>query len=123
MHKTISCIVLLFVLIPGLVGCQQPQPKTELQFGILAAQKDLWDEAIFRWKKVLQQDPSSAAAYNNLGVAYERKGLWEEAEKAYKAALEMAPGNEYIKSNYEKFQKRLGEKDEDEEQKKKEKKI
>jgi len=126
MHK--ECFVLLLLFFSVLItSCSQPQPKTQLQFGILAAQKDLWDEAIFRWKKVIQSDPNSAAAHNNLAVAYEKKGLWEEAEREYEAALKLKPNHDFITANYEKFKSRLeevedSEKDENEANKKKDKK-
>ncbi len=121
---------LAFFLLPFLIlttACSRPLPRTQLQFGILAAQKDLWDEAIFRWKKVIQSDPSSAAAHNNLAVAYEKKGLWEEAEKEYETALKLRPDHDLITANYEKFKSRLkdledSEKDEDNGNKKKDKK-
>jgi tetratricopeptide (TPR) repeat protein len=120
--------VLLFLFCSVLITCcSRPQIQTQLHFGILAAQKDLWDEAIFRWKKVLQADPDSAAAHNNLAVAYEKKGLWEEAEREYEAALKLKPNHEFITANYEKFKSRLedaedSEKDEKNADKKKDKK-
>lgn len=76
----------------------------QIDFGIWAADRDLWDEAIFRWKKVLAQDAQSVAAHNNLAVAYEKKGLWEEARKEYETALKLDPDNPWIKFNYENFQ-------------------
>ncbi|MEA2005420.1 MAG: tetratricopeptide repeat protein [Acidobacteriota bacterium] len=94
---------IVFPLVILFSGCTQPLAKTQLVFGIQAAEKDLWDEAIFRWEKVLQEEPTSAAAHNNLAVAYEKKGLLKEAEKEYEAALKLAPENKYIKSNYQKF--------------------
>lgn len=73
----------------------------------MAAQKELWEEAIFRWEKVLQVNPDSAVAHNNLAVAYEKKGLLERAQEEYEKALKLSPNNRYIKSNYEKFKKTL----------------
>jgi Tfp pilus assembly protein PilF len=121
--KKKACLFLsflpLFFLLPG---CGTPRPETQLHFGILAAQKDLWDEAIFRWKKVLESDPNSAAAHNNLAVAYEKKGLWEEANEEYETALKLNPKNEYIQSNFERFKKRLEISNQDEEKDNKTKK-
>ncbi len=77
----------------------------QLLFGIQAARQDLWDEAIFRWKKVVLSDANSAAAHNNLAVAYEKKGLWEEAKNEYEIALKLSPGNAHIKANYQNFKK------------------
>ncbi|MFQ6110049.1 MAG: tetratricopeptide repeat protein [Candidatus Aminicenantales bacterium] len=106
MRKTIFLApVLLLLLI--LSGCSRSYPRTQIEFGILAAQKGLWDEAIFRWKKVLQSNPDSAAAHNNLAVAYEKKGLWDDAQKEYEKALELSPKNAAIKANYDKFKKRM----------------
>jgi tetratricopeptide (TPR) repeat protein len=81
-------------------GCAGPRLSDQVGFGIWAANRDLWDEAIFRWKKVLTQEPRSVAAHNNLAVAYEKKALWEEARKEYEAALKLDPDNPWVKSNY-----------------------
>ena len=102
-----------------LSGCA-PVMKTnsQMQFGIKAAQKELWNEAIFRWEKVLEIKPESGAAYNNLAVAYEKKGEWDKAEKAYEAAMKFAPKNKYIQLNYEKFKTRNESQDKKESEKK-----
>lgn len=106
--------ILLFPLLAIFTGCASSPPKSQLHFGIHAAQKDLWDEAIFRWKKAVELEPKSSAAHNNLAVAYEKKGLWEEAEKEYKIAIELSPKNDYIQANYEKFKQRVEGFDKDE---------
>jgi Tfp pilus assembly protein PilF len=105
--KNKKLLLLLLPLILMLSGCSTLLRNNQLQFGIQAAQKDLWDEAIFRWKKALEVNPQSAAAYNNLAVAYEKKGMWDEAGEAYEAAIKIAPQNKYVNSNYEKFKDRL----------------
>lgn len=117
-------VFLLFLpLFVVFTSCSQPKPQTQLRFGILAAEKGLWDEAIFRWKKVIQSDPDSSAAHNNLAVAYEKKGLWEEAEKEYELALKLSPNNKHISANYDKFKARFedSKKEEDKDNKKKDK--
>jgi len=126
MYKKCLALILAFLCML-ITSCSRPRPQTQLQFGILAAQKGLWDEAIFRWKKVIQIDPNSAAAHNNLAVAYEKKGLWDEAEKEYETALRLRPNHDFIIANYEKFKSRLedheeSDKDEDKDNKKKDKK-
>jgi len=100
--------IILFIFIPLLIfisiqGCSRPFVENQLLFGAEAARKDLWDEAIFRWKKVITSNPNSAAAHNNLAVAYEKKGLWDEANKEYEIALELSPDNKYIKMNFQNF--------------------
>lgn len=113
-------ILLLFSLIVPffLTGCTSNIEQNQLQFGIQAAQKNLWDEAIFRWKKIIKSDPKSAAAHNNLAVAYEQKGLWEEAKKEYEIAINLKPNDEYIKANYNKFKKAYENQDEGKDEKK-----
>lgn len=104
MNKRYLLILFASVLILiSIQGCSRPFTETQLLFGAEAARKDLWDEAIFRWKKVISSNPQSAAAHNNLAVAYEKKGLWDEANKEYEIALKLSPENKYIKSNYQDF--------------------
>ena len=122
MGKKILPFLLLIPFFMVLIRCATPVPRSQLHFGILAAQRNLWDEAVFRWKKAVELEPGSAAAHNNLAVAYEKKGMLEEAEKEYKIALELNPKNEYIQSNYEKFKQGLDEENEEEEEKKKDEK-
>jgi len=78
-----------------------------MRFGIWAAERNLWEEAVYRWKKVLAASPDSVAAHNNLAVAYEKKGLVEEARKEYETALKLAPDNAKVKFNYAKFKESL----------------
>ena len=97
-------LLILFISIIVLMKCASTgQVQNHLKFGIIAAQKDLWDEAIFQWKKAIKINPNSAAAHNNLAVAYEKKGLIEKAKEEYERALKLAPNDYRIKSNYESF--------------------
>ena len=122
MNKKTLLLLLFLPIFMVSTHCASSPPKSQLHFGIYAAQSDLWDEAIFRWKKAIQLKPDSSAAHNNLAVAYEKKGLWEEARKEYELALELSPKNEYIQANYEKFKQRLETVDKDEGKDEKEKK-
>ncbi len=114
--KIIKSLLLLVPLAFILSGCASSLKQSEMAFGIKAAQAELWDEAIFRWNKVVMSNPKSAAAHNNLAVAYEKKGLLEDAEKEYRIAQTLEPNNKYVQSNYEKFKKRSmdGKKDKNE---------
>jgi tetratricopeptide (TPR) repeat protein len=117
-------IVSAFLALALLSACAGPRFTDQIGFGIWAADRDLWEEAIFRWKKVLVQEPRSVAAHNNLAVAYEKKGLWEDARKEYEAALKLDPDNPWVKFNYENFRSHLepDKKDKGEESEKGEKK-
>ena len=103
-----SFVLTVFIAISS-VSCSQPIFEKELKFGIWASQNDLWDEAIYRWKKVLLSNPNSIAAHNNIAIAYEKKGLWEDAKKEYELALKLDPSNTYIKYNYQNFNENIKE--------------
>jgi Tfp pilus assembly protein PilF len=77
--------------------------QKQVQFGIAVAQRGLWREAIYRWERAAQLDPTYAAAQNNLAIAYEHEGELDKARGAYEKAVELEPGNALIKQNYELF--------------------
>jgi Flp pilus assembly protein TadD len=77
--------------------------KAQVSFGITAAQKDLWKEALYRWKRAVEMDPTYAAAFNNLAIAYEHNGQFDDARVANEKALELEPNNVLIKQNYDLF--------------------
>ena len=79
------------------------QAKSQVEFGIKVAQKGLWQEAVFRWERATEIDPTYAAAFNNLGIAYEQLGKFEQAGKAYEKALDLEPQNLSIQQNYDLF--------------------
>ena len=77
--------------------------RAQVEFGINVAQRGLWREAIYRWEKAVELDPTYAQAYNDLAIAYEHEGQLDKARKAYEKALELAPNNAQIRQNYELF--------------------
>ena len=107
MKPKIPIVLLAAVIISVLSGCGRSLHLNQLQFGVWASEKDLWEEAAFRWKKAIAANPRSVAAHNNLAVAYEKKGLWEEARKEYGIALKLSPKNTYVKFNLDMFQENL----------------
>ena len=79
------------------------EAKSQVAFGISVAQRGLWREAIYRWEKAVELDPSYAAAFNDLAIAYEHEGLLDKARKAYEKATELDPNNAEIRQNFELF--------------------
>ena len=77
--------------------------KSQVEFGINVAQRGLWREAIYRWQKATELDPTYAAAYNDLAIAYEHEGQLDKARKAYEKAIELDPNNTQVRQNYELF--------------------
>jgi Tfp pilus assembly protein PilF len=79
------------------------EAKSQVDFGVNVALRGLWREAIYRWEKAVQIDPTYAAAFNDLAVAYEHEGQLDKARKAYEKAIEIEPNNSQIRQNYELF--------------------
>ena len=79
------------------------EAKTQVEFGINVAQRGLWREAIYRWQKATEIDPTYAAAFNDLAIAYEHEGQLDKARKAYEKAIELDPNNTQVRQNYELF--------------------
>jgi protein O-GlcNAc transferase len=100
-------IVAIAVVAAGIAAASyadtRSDAKAQVTFGITVAQQGLWREAMYRWERAAQIDPTYAAAFNNLAVAYEELGLLDKARQAYERALELEPNNESISQNYEMF--------------------
>jgi Tfp pilus assembly protein PilF len=77
--------------------------KAQVEFGINVAQRGLWREAIYRWQKATEIDPTYVAAFNDLAIGYEHEGQLDKARTAYEKALELDPNNAQIRQNYELF--------------------
>ncbi len=82
---------------------QRKQAKEQVEFGIQVAQRGLWKEAIYRWERAAQLDPTYVAAFNNLAVAYEHEGQLQKAREAYEKALALEPENALVRQNYDLF--------------------
>lgn len=108
MMKTRSVMLALAVLLgaSGVASAEdsaREQARAQVEFGITVAQKGLWQEAVFRWERATEIDPTYAAAFNNLGIAFEQLGKFDRAGKAYEKALELEPQNLSIQQNYDLF--------------------
>jgi Flp pilus assembly protein TadD len=85
------------------VNDRREEAKAQVEFGIQVAQKKLWREATYRFEKATEVDPTYAAAWNNLGIAYEEQGNFKDANNAYEKAIKLDPGNVLIRQNYDLF--------------------
>jgi Tfp pilus assembly protein PilF len=99
---TAICLCLAFAS-ASVAADQRGDAQKQVEFGIQVAQKGLWREAIYRWERATQLDPSYAAAYNNLAVAYEHEGQLDKARQAYEKAIELEPDNTMIRQNFDLF--------------------
>jgi len=95
-------VLVLGVSVPVLAD-QRDKAKSQVEFAIKVAQKGLWKDAAMRFEAATVADPSYAAAWNNLGIAYEQLGRFDDARRAYEKAMELDPDNNFIKVNYDYF--------------------
>ena len=103
MRSPLLVLLLMPVLATPLAADARSDAKKQVDFGIEVAQRGLWREAIYRWERATQLDPTYAAPQNNLAIAYEQEGALDKARSAYEKALELEPNNVFIKQNFELF--------------------
>jgi Flp pilus assembly protein TadD len=97
------CAALALLSVSPILADARGDAKQQVAFGISVAQRGLWREAIYRWEKAVEIDPTYAAAQNNLGIAYEHEGQLDKARKAYEKALDLDPNNVQIRQNFDLF--------------------
>lgn len=102
-HLYASLVFVAALAVVPLAADARDDARKQIEFGISVAQRGLWREAIYRWERAVQIDPTYAAAHNNLAIAYEHEGDMEKARAAYEKAVELEPNNSFIKQNYELF--------------------
>jgi tetratricopeptide (TPR) repeat protein len=102
-RRLIRSFVLFLTLWVPCAALAAENAKEQMEFGVKAAKKGLWREALFRWEKALKLDPTNAHIINNLAVAYETAGQFDKANDLYRQALRVDPGNRDIKQNYDLF--------------------
>ncbi len=97
------CAATLLAAMPATAGARD-DARRQVAFGIEVAARGLWREAIYRWERAVEIDPTYAEAFNDLAIAYEHEGELDKARQAYEKALTLAPDNAAIRQNYEQFQ-------------------
>ena len=102
-RRVAACAIVALLSASTALADARGDARTQVAFGISVAQRGLWREAIYRWERAVEIDPTYAAAYNDLGIAYEHEGQLEKARKAYEKALDLDPNNMQIRQNYELF--------------------
>jgi Flp pilus assembly protein TadD len=100
-RPAVLVLVLLLWALPA--WAQRDDARQQVEFGIEVAQKGLWKEAVYRWERATQLDPTYAQAFNNLAIGYEQLGQMDKAKAAYDRARALAPDNAYIRQNIELF--------------------
>lgn len=105
--KRILCGSVVTAAVVLAAGCAShsdvAKPQTQDNFGVRMAKMNLWREAMFRFRRAVEINPSDAMAHNNLAVAYEANGDFDEARKEYLEALKLDRSNAYIQKNYSRY--------------------
>jgi Tfp pilus assembly protein PilF len=102
--KRLLSLVLLLTALTGVAYADaRADAKAQVEFGIAVAQRGLWKEALYRWERATQIDPTYAAGFNNLAVGYEHEGMLDKAAEAYERALKLEPNNALVRQNFELF--------------------
>lgn|ERR1017187_6440268 len=101
--RIVAAVLFAVVSVAPLLADRRMDAKAQVEFGWSVAEKGLWKEAMYRFLKAVEIDPTYAAAWNNLGITYEQAGQFEDAKKAYEKAVKLDPTNQYIHQNYDMF--------------------
>jgi Flp pilus assembly protein TadD len=98
----LAAALILALTAPALAD-RRSSAKEQVDFGITVAQRGLWPEAVLRFEKATELDPTYAAAWNDLAIGYEQLGKFDDARKAYDKALQLDRANQFIRNNYDQF--------------------
>ena len=103
LNLSIALLLALATVSPAISADDRSDAKRQVEFGIEVAERGLWREATYRWNRAVEIDPTYAAAWNNLAIAYEHAGKFDDARKAYEQAGKLDPGNLTIQQNFDLF--------------------
>ena len=103
LNLSIALLLALATVSPAISADDLSDAKRQVEFGIEVAERGLWREATYRWNRAVEIDPTYAAAWNNLAIAYEHAGKFDDARKAYEQAGKLDPGNLTIQQNFDLF--------------------
>lgn len=99
----VLCVIAPLITAAPALAAARDDARAQVAFGIEVAARGLWREAIYRWQRAVEIDPSYAEAFNDLAIAWEHEGELDKARQAYEQALKLSPSNPAIKQNFEQF--------------------
>lgn len=91
MPITVIAVLLLFLATEA--SCQDPATVRLAREADQRLREQDYDRAIADYKKIVQVNPSSSAAWSNMGAAWFAKGNIPEASKAFEHAARLQPEN------------------------------
>lgn len=79
------------------------EAKEQMKFGLNAAKRGYWLEALSRFESANQLVPGRGNVLNNIAIALEAAGRFEEAMVTYETAVEIAPNDSVVRRNFSQF--------------------
>jgi tetratricopeptide (TPR) repeat protein len=93
-NRALAVLAMLMVLLGAIhVQAKSDEAVKRNNFGADLLKQGRLEEAITEFERAVEMDPSYAAAYFNLGYAYERRDRIDDAITQYKKAIQLEPGN------------------------------
>jgi tetratricopeptide (TPR) repeat protein len=93
-RRALSVLAMLVVMLAAVhAHARSEEAIKRNNFGADLLKQGRVDEAIVELERAIEADPSYAAAYFNLGYAYERRDRIDDAITQYKKAIQLDPGN------------------------------
>ncbi len=106
-------VLLLFVLIPALLGCatngarsggdMERASEINTELGIAYMQEDNLNQAMEALTKAVDQNRRNPNAHSAIAVLYERLEQHDEAERHFRRALRLDGDNSPLRNNYGRF--------------------
>jgi tetratricopeptide (TPR) repeat protein len=99
-NKSVSIITgLALFLLSNLISAASQEAAERIAAGRKLLGQGKLEAAISEFQKAAAMDPKHAAAFLNLGQAYERANRSDEAIDAYRKSIELEPRNFYARNN------------------------
>jgi tetratricopeptide (TPR) repeat protein len=79
---------------------QNPTADNYVNLSLIYFDKKQYGQCIEMCKEAIRLNPKYAAAYNNMGTAFNMLGYWDDAKAALKQAMDLQPGFQLAQNNY-----------------------
>ena len=106
-NMVVSLVAVLLAMMPAAPSTagdsEKGVAKEQMKFGLNAAKRGYWLEALSRFESANDLVPGRANVLNNIAVALEAAGRFEEALVTYETAMEIAPNDSVLRRNFSQF--------------------
>ena len=100
----VTGLLAVMAAVPSTAGdSARGDAKEEMKFGLNAAKRGYWLEALSRYERANELVPGRVNVLNNIAIALEAAGRFEEALVTYETAIEIAPNDRVLRRNFTQF--------------------